>query len=510
MASNPYYGQDVAGSISALGKLFEPVSGTNAYGYTKAASERANMERVAELYNMSKSGNLTPEQMAQLDRSSVIAGLYAPTQSYYNVDQGNATSRANNAADNAQRAAANTADNATKMATTRYGAISEGAVLPEMPKSVADLYNLPASPSVSGTVKLSDGQTAFTPSGDVMRGQVSAKPGEIVMPPVMGAAPTSVTPASEPAQAAPQAAAQPTTPQSMSVPLRTGNPFLDALLGTAGVPSNAKIMPPEAAQPGPQPPSATAPAAAAAPQEPYGVNSVVKGGPSVGRGGQSEYAKIQDRKFAEMDAKIFETAQTSFANQATIQRMSQLLSNPNLDTGALANTALEARKVLGTLGVDTGDMSDAETLRALGRSFALKLRDPSQGAGMPGALSDSDRMFLSSMAPGLENTIEGNKKLVDYYSRVNQRNIDIEKMRQAYVARVGRTDEGFRAEVMQFASNNPLFPEAQGGATPMPQSGAVKPEQWQIDKLKANPSRAADFDAKFGQGAAAMYLGGAR
>lgn len=485
---NPYYGQDIGSAIGGLAAAFAPPSGSDAYGYTKAASERQQMGIQQQLAAIASDPTLTTQQ--KQDALGIAANFFSPTQSNRAVDVDASTKLATNKADNAQ-----------KMAAERYGALSEGQVLPAMPKSVADMYKLPESGPVGGMVKLSSGETGFSPDGSVRRGQVTAKPGEVIMPPTMGGqAPTS-------AAAAPAADA--------------ADPLLDAILRSKKPGGAPVTLPPTTegatspyapainGSPAPQPNNATA-----VPEQPYGVNSPVKGGPAVGRKGQSEYDKISDRKFAELDSKIFETAQTSFANKGTLERMSQILANPNLDTGALANTGLEARKILGTLGVDTGNMSDAETLRALGRQFALKLRDPSQGAGMPGALSDSDRMYLSSMAPGLENTIEGNKKLVDYYSRVNQRNIDIENLRQDYVARVGRTDEGFRTEVVKFANSHPLFPEAKAAApTAVPTTGqrpSAKVPEAAVKDLRANPNTAAQFDEVFGKGAAAMYLGGAQ
>lgn len=514
MASNPYYGQDIAGSISALGKLFEPVSGTNAYGYTKAASERANMERIAELYNMSKSGNLTPEQMTQMDRSSVIAGLYSPNQSYYSVDQSNATSRANNAADNATLVATNRADNAQKMAQARYGAISEGAVLPAMPQSVAEMYGLPADAGSSGNVKVGTGDTVFTPFGGVMRGQVTAKPGEVIMPPTQGV-PQAPAPAQPQASTTSQDVAPP-APQSVSIPLRTGNPFLDALMGATGVPpvAGAKILPPEAAQPGPQP--AGSPAAAGAPA-PYDVNSVVTGGPAVSKAGQTEFDKYKDRKMATLDESIFENARKSLDIKGSLDRMKAALASPNMDTGKLATLRLEARKTLAAFGVDTGNVSEEEMFRALVGKMALSLRNPATGEGMPGAMSDQDRAYLQSLAPSLENTPEGNAKLVDYYGRIAQRNLEFEQLRQRYTQQHGRIDDGFRAEMVDFANKNPLFPEANAvTATPAPTPTSNVPGLQgipleAIEILKKNPKTAAAFDKQFGRpGAAQMVLGGAQ
>lgn len=185
---------------------------------------------------------------------------------------------------------------------------------------------------------------------------------------------------------------------------------------------------------------------------------------ALGRGQQqSRYDQKQDEDFAQLNADTFKNANTAQTTLATLNRMEQALQGQR--TGSFAGAELEIKKGLEALGVPVGDKSGAELLRALGNSFALKLRDPSMGAGMPGALSDKDREFLTSMSPGLGNTPEGNTQLIDYFKRVNQRSLDTERLRQDYIRQKGRVDEGFRRAVTEFANANPLFPEAgrQGG-----------------------------------------------
>lgn len=184
---------------------------------------------------------------------------------------------------------------------------------------------------------------------------------------------------------------------------------------------------------------------------------------ALGRGQQqSAYDKAQDEAFAKLNEDLFNSAQSAQVNLGTLNRIGQLIDPAN--TGKFANLSVELRKALDSMGVPTGGVADAELLRALGSQFALKLRDPSMGGGMPGSLSDSDRMFLASMAPGLENTPEGNRKLVDYFRRVSQRAVDVEKLRQQYIQQHGRLDEGFRSAVSQWAQQNPMFSEAQQAA----------------------------------------------
>lgn len=176
--------------------------------------------------------------------------------------------------------------------------------------------------------------------------------------------------------------------------------------------------------------------------------------------GEKEYEKQNAKEFAEMNRKLIDGAQSARMKLGTLTRMGQLLSDPKIYTGAGANQILSAKKLAKAVGIDVGDVSGPETIKTIGNQFALELRNPAGGAGMPGALSDKDREFLQASVPGLGQTPAGNAKIVEYMKRVAQRSLDVERLRQDYVKRNGRLDEGFYRELEAFSDSHPLFPEA--------------------------------------------------
>jgi len=176
--------------------------------------------------------------------------------------------------------------------------------------------------------------------------------------------------------------------------------------------------------------------------------------------GEKEYEKQSAKDFAEMNRKLIEGSQSARMKIATLTRLDQLLADPNIYTGTGAQQILAAKKLARAVGADVGDVSGPEAIQAIGNQFALELRNPAGGAGMPGALSDKDREFLQASVPGLGQTPEGNRKIVDYMKRVAQRSIDVERLRQDYVKRNRRLDEGFYRELERYSEANPLFPEA--------------------------------------------------
>jgi hypothetical protein len=125
-------------------------------------------------------------------------------------------------------------------------------------------------------------------------------------------------------------------------------------------------------------------------------------------------------------------------------------------------------------------LDDAQVFEAMGNQFALDLKNPDTGTPMPGAMSDADRAFLTSMAPGLEakRTPDGNAKLIDAKRRMARRQAEIAELADMYAEKNGgRLDQGFDRVVRQFAKENPLFPEAGKQTTSLPPRDQLVPGQ---------------------------------
>lgn len=193
---------------------------------------------------------------------------------------------------------------------------------------------------------------------------------------------------------------------------------------------------------------------------------------------ESEYQKATGKHFADLNNQIATGALKARGEVATLNKLGTLLADPNIYQGKGGETILELTRLAKAAGFDVGDLGGAEAVRAIQNQFALELRNPSGGAGMPGAMSDRDREFLQSIPPGLEKTREGNLQIGEYRKKVAQRSIDVDRLRQQYVKKNGRLDEGFYQELAKFSDANPLFPEA-GNAAPAAPSGDL-PAGWSV------------------------------
>lgn len=193
---------------------------------------------------------------------------------------------------------------------------------------------------------------------------------------------------------------------------------------------------------------------------------------------EKAYDAAAGKGFWDLNEGIIKGATTAQATMASLDRLQQLLDEPGVYQGTAGDKVLQAKKIAKSMGIDVAEgLGPAETVQAISNDLALKARNPASGAGMPGAMSDADRNFLAQMQPGLEKTPEGNRILIDAQRRVNQRALDVEKLRRDYIRKNGRLNEGFYAVLSDYADKNPLFPQtAPRVATPAAING-VQPKQ---------------------------------
>ncbi len=175
---------------------------------------------------------------------------------------------------------------------------------------------------------------------------------------------------------------------------------------------------------------------------------------------ENEYDKSRGKFYADSANQIDTEALGASGRMGQLDRMDAALSNPNVYTGTAGETITGLKRAAGSLGFDVEGVPDAEVAQAVGNQMALELRNPSGGAGMPGALSDKDREFLVASVPGLGKTPAGNKLLLGYYKKVEKRKVEVAKLLRDYEIRNGRVGPGFYQELAEFSARNPLFTEA--------------------------------------------------
>ena len=108
---------------------------------------------------------------------------------------------------------------------------------------------------------------------------------------------------------------------------------------------------------------------------------------------------------------------TAFKNNQNLDLMNELVNLPNIKTGFAGELRTNVAAVAKEFGIDTDiqDLTAAEALKGVSGKVVLDGL-----SAFKGAISDGERKFLVSITPGLTNTIEGNKLLIQIGKRQNQ------------------------------------------------------------------------------------------
>lgn len=191
----------------------------------------------------------------------------------------------------------------------------------------------------------------------------------------------------------------------------------------------------------------------------------VQGGIPVRSEADKAYDTKMGQHWADLNEKISNTAANSQASLGQLDALRGALSNPNVYKGFGGESVLQLKKAAQAVGFNVEGIADSELASKISKGLALELRNPSGGAGMPGALSDSDRKYLTQMVASLDNSETGNNKILDLYQAMHQRNVEIDRKRAEYEAQHGRIDAGFVREVRDWANQNPLFKNAPAPAS---------------------------------------------
>lgn len=186
------------------------------------------------------------------------------------------------------------------------------------------------------------------------------------------------------------------------------------------------------------------------------------GATRVNVGGQE---KAEDKKvgeeFGQQYVDIQKAGIAAPGKIAKYDRLNQLLEG--VPTGTFKGTTTDLKAAAKGAGINIealgikDDIAPIQAARALTSAMALELRNPSGGAGMPGAMSDKDLAFLQQMTPGIEMTPQGRAMMTDTAKKVAKRDVEVAQLARNYRQKNGRLDEGFYDALAKYSQENPLF-----------------------------------------------------
>lgn len=248
---------------------------------------------------------------------------------------------------------------------------------------------------------------------------------------------------------------------------KVGNQLLDV---TSGTPTVAFTAPPE--------PTPTPALPSAVQEYNFAVSQGYKGsfenwkqsqkpaGTTINMGQEKAESKAVGEYFGKQYSEIQSAGYLASSKLNKVSRLNNLLEGVN--TGKLTPAGVEIASTAQSLGFTVDPkLGNKQAAEALTNEMALELRNPSGGAGMPGAMSDSDRTFLRGMVPGIEKTPEGRKMITESMVKLAKRDQEVAKIARDYRKKKGMIDEGFYEELNAYSEANPLFPVQKSGGWSM-------------------------------------------
>lgn len=191
------------------------------------------------------------------------------------------------------------------------------------------------------------------------------------------------------------------------------------------------------------------------PDKPFNMISADGGIPVQSKASET-YQVEKAKDFAENMKNMNKAGFDADSRIGRVQEIGRLLDG--FEGGKLSKIAIEVARLGNSLGIKIDPkLSDKEAATKLSSELALTLRNPNGGAGMPGAMSDSDREFLVQMTPQVAQTANGRRMVVDAYVKIAERDKQVAQFARNYEKKYGQIDNGFFTQLSGWANENPLF-----------------------------------------------------
>jgi hypothetical protein len=186
--------------------------------------------------------------------------------------------------------------------------------------------------------------------------------------------------------------------------------------------------------------------------------------------GEKEQDKVIGKGYGERFNDIQKAGMTAPAAIGTLNLMEKLISDPNFYSGTGGQSATMLKRLAVSAGIAGAETATPnELFQKLSQKSVLDAASGSLGAGF----SNADRDYLNGTVANIDNTPEGNKRIIDIGRQVQQRNLEIAKQAREYAKKHnGRLDSGFEDQIADYAEKNPLFANA---PQPTPKAGGLPP-----------------------------------
>lgn len=158
-----------------------------------------------------------------------------------------------------------------------------------------------------------------------------------------------------------------------------------------------------------------------------------------------------------------ERASAARQSMAGLSRIGQALDE-GARTGFGQETILSLKNMAQSLfGMQIPEnTADQEVIKSIQAQLMTDFRSTSEGGGLPGATSNRDLQLMATAVPGLGQTPDGNRAIIEYMTAANQLQIDIAREQQRIVdANNGVPPSNLDSMLDEFTANHQVLTPAQ-------------------------------------------------
>lgn len=199
--------------------------------------------------------------------------------------------------------------------------------------------------------------------------------------------------------------------------------------------------------------------------------AVVGGGqPAMGRGGvgftssdksqqigSETTARLNAEQYAKDTEKFRNLYQSSNSMLQNLDLLDQLFSDPNVASGAAADTISSLKGLADSFGIKTSGLSAENVIASITGKMALQAKSEGGQNLMPGAMAASELTFLRNLVPQLTQSKEGRLLLSQVNRAMATRDMQLSEMAGKYAEQYGGLNAGFYKQAREFYKQNPLF-----------------------------------------------------
>jgi hypothetical protein len=163
-------------------------------------------------------------------------------------------------------------------------------------------------------------------------------------------------------------------------------------------------------------------------------------------------------KFAKDTEKFNTLYQTSNSMLQNLDLLDQLFSDPNVASGAAADTISSLKSLADSFGIKTEGLSAENVIASITGKMALQAKSEGGQNLMPGAMAASELTFLRNLVPQLTQSKEGRLLLSQVNRAMATRDMQLSEMAGRYADQYGGSlNAGFYKQARDFYKQNPLF-----------------------------------------------------